>query len=133
MKLETNFICSLNSYIPQEKPEVFFVYVHSWDLSIITQIVEPLMLSVQRTVEQGLDECELNLASVCSPEVIARLQRILPNGTERVYQVDPMEGPEACLRQAQEDIEQEYNVTDVHNGITCDGCEMSPIRGNRWK
>jgi len=103
------------------------------DLSIITQIVEPLMLCVQRTVDQGLDECELNLASVCSPEVIARLQRILPNGTERVYQVNPMAGPEECLRQAQENIEQDFNVTDVHRGITCDVCEMSPVRGNRWK
>lgn len=104
----------------------------SLDLNIVTQLVEPLILCAQRTVEHGLNEVELNLAEVCPPEVIARLQRLLPNGTERVYRVNPTQGPNEALDRAQEEIEREF-ATDVHTGITCDGCEMFPIRGIRYK
>merc|ERR1719499_2739057 len=62
-----------------------------------------------------------------------QLQNMIPNGQERVFSCDAM-NPFKVFEEAKEAVQQEFEPEPViHRGITCDGCDMSPIVGVRYK
>merc|ERR1719461_2245310 len=62
-----------------------------------------------------------------------QMQNLIPNGQERVFSCNPM-NPFQVFEEAQEAVQQEFSPEPViHRGITCDGCDMSPIVGVRYK
>jgi len=107
-------------------------------VALIPGIVEALTRSLE-----GADRVELDMGPLMSqfcPMLRGMCQNI-PHGQERVFQANPM-NPFAVFEEARQNLAAEQEQREqasqeenrvVHRGVVCDGCEMSPIVGVRYK
>jgi len=101
-------------------------------VALIPGIVDALTRSME-----GAQDVELDISPLMAqfaPMMLARMQSCIPNGEERVFRCNP-QNPFAVFEEAREQIAEEFpqeNLT-VHHGISCDGCDASPIVGVRYK
>jgi len=98
-------------------------------VALIPGIVDALTRSLE-----GAEQVELNMAPLMSqfcPMLRGMCQNI-PEGQERVFQANP-QNPFAVFEEARQNLQAEANTQVVHHGVVCDGCEMSPIVGVRYK
>lgn len=101
-------------------------------VAMIPNIVETITQALE-----GKQDVELDIAPIfqmCNPQMMAHLQRLIPNGEERTFNVD-RENPFAVFQEAEAAVEEEFAPEPkvVHRGVVCDGCEMDPIVGVRYK
>jgi len=101
-------------------------------IALIPGIVDALTRSME-----GAQDVELDLSPIMSQfcPMLARMQSCIPQGEERVFRADP-QNPCSVFQQAREQMEAEFPQQDEaprHHGIHCDGCNMSPIVGVRYK
>jgi len=100
-------------------------------VALIPNIVEALTRSMEGAQDVELDISPLMLQAC---PLLARMQQFIPQGEERVFQCNP-QNPLSVFQQAREQMEAEFPQNDqvTHRGITCDGCNMYPIVGVRYK
>jgi len=101
-------------------------------VALIPGIVDALTRSMEGAQDVELDISPLML-QMCP--MLARMQQFIPRGEERVFRCNPM-NPMAVFQEARQHIEAEFpqqTGETVHHGITCDGCDMFPIVGVRYK
>merc|ERR1719428_798928 len=79
---------------------------------------------------EGEENVELDIANVFPREVIDNLQRLIPNGEERVFSCMPG-APMSVIDEARDNIEAEFGP--VHRNVTCDICGQEGIVGTRYK
>jgi len=100
-------------------------------IAMIPNIVD----SITRALS-GEQDVELDIAPIfqmINPQMMQHLQNMIPNGQDRVFSCDAM-NPFNVFEEAEEAVRQEFEPAAViHRGITCDGCDMSPIVGVRYK
>lgn len=101
-------------------------------VALIPGIVDALTRSLE-----GADRVELDMSPLISQfcPMLRGLCQNIPNGEERVFQANPL-NPFAVFQEARQTLQAEAEANEnraVHRGITCDGCEMSPIVGVRYK
>jgi len=105
-------------------------------VALIPNIVDALTRSME-----GAQDVELDIAPLMMQfcPMLAGMQQRIPPGEERVFRCNPM-NPFAVFQQAQEHMAAEFPQAAeanqnqaVHHGITCDGCDVSPIVGVRYK
>lgn len=100
-------------------------------VSMIPNMVEAITqaLNGERDVELDMSP----MFSMMAPQMMAQMQSMIPNGQERTFECNPM-NPFAVIEEAQEAVRQEFQPErPVHRGVTCDGCDASPIVGVRYK
>jgi hypothetical protein len=73
--------------------------------------------------------CARVCVCVCVRVVCVRVVRVPRGGTLHVMATGT--GPRLCLPRALRARHRGYSK--VHENVRCDGCELSPIRGARWK
>jgi len=108
--------------------------IAQFNIDHVIVLIPNIVDSITRALE-GQEDVELNLAPIfqaCNPNLMNHLQSFIPAGEERVFQCDPT-NPLAVLEEAQESIAEEFETKVVHRGVVCDGCEMDPIVGVRYK
>jgi len=101
-------------------------------IAMIPNIVD----SITRALS-GEQDVELDIAPIfqmVNPMMMQHIRNMIPNGQERVFSCDAM-NPFKVLEEAKEAVQQEFEPEPavIHRGITCDGCDMSPIVGVRYK
>jgi len=101
-------------------------------VALIPGIVDALTRSMEGAQDVELDLSPLML-QMCP--MLARMQQFIPRGEERVFRCNPF-NPTSVFQEARQQMEEEFpqaNEDVVHRGITCDGCDMCPIVGVRYK
>merc|ERR1719238_523640 len=78
----------------------------------------------------GEENVELNIADVFPREVIADLERLIPNGEERQFTCIPG-APMNVIDEARDNLEAEFGP--VHRNVSCDVCGQDGIIGTRYK
>lgn len=120
----------LDMFAPKFQPWVPMML--SFDVNHVVAMIPQMIEAVQQACE-GKERVELDIRNCLPPQVVAHLERHLQRGEERVFQCNPM-NPFSVVREAEQAIEEEFDEPNqIHHGITCDGCEMSPIVGARFK
>lgn len=100
-----------------------------FDVSHIVTMIPNIIDCITRAAE-GEENVELDVANVFPPEVIANLQRLIPDGEERVFSCMPG-APMSVIDEARDNIEAEFGP--VHRGVVCDICGQDGIAGTRYK
>jgi len=95
-------------------------------VAMIPQIIEAITKAAA-----GEENVELDIRNAFPPEVIARLESMIPNGEERVFSCIPG-APFSVIDEATEAVEAEFAPV-VHTNVTCDGCGQEGIVGPRFK
>jgi len=102
-------------------------------VALIPGIVDALTRSMEGSQDVELDLSPL-MMQFCP--MLAQMQSCIPNGEERVFQCNP-QNPFAVFQQAQQQMQAEFpqqcQNAATHHGVVCDGCNMSPIVGVRYK
>merc|ERR1712038_2188597 len=123
--------------------DVYAAQYQSWvqmfaafDVSNMIALIPSIVESVTRSME-GQERVELDLrplmAQMC-PQMLKKMEAIIPNGQERCWNVTSPARPFDVFEQARADLETETGANlQVHTGITCDMCDVSPIVGVRYK
>jgi len=120
----------LDMFAPKFQPWVPMVL--SFDVNHVVAMIPQMIEAVQQACE-GREHVELDIRNCLPPQVVAHLERHLQRGEERVFHCNPM-NPFSVVQEAEQAIEEEFDEPNqIHHGITCDGCEMSPIVGARFK
>jgi len=102
----------------------------------IVALIPGIVDAITRSLE-GADQVELDMSPLISQfcPMLRGLCQNIPAGQERVFHANPM-NPFAVFQEARQNLEAEANSSNnqvVHRGVVCDGCEMSPIVGVRYK
>lgn len=100
-------------------------------VALIPGIVDALTRSMEGSQDVELDLSPL-MMQFCP--MLAQMQSCIPKGEERVFRCNP-QNPFAVFQQAQQQMQAEFPQQNLatHHGISCDGCDMSPIVGVRYK
>jgi len=115
---------------------MFAPMVQQWVPMIVQFDVEHVVAMIPQIIEavtkavQGEQDVELDIRSAFPPEVIASLERLIPQGEERVFTCVPG-APLSVIDEARESVEAEFGP--VHSNVTCDGCGAEGIVGTRYK
>jgi len=115
---------------------MFAPMVQQWVPMIVQFDVEHVVAMIPQIIEavtkavQGEQDVELDIRSAFPPEVIASLERLIPQGEERVFTCVPG-APFSVIDEARESVEAEFGP--VHSNVTCDGCGAEGIVGTRYK
>jgi len=143
--LETSDVASSSPLVKDMLPllEVYAAQYQSWvqmfaafDVDNMIALIPSIVESVTSALE-GAKDVELNLrplmASMC-PQMLQKMEACIPNGQERVWNVSSPSRPFDVFETARADLERDTGANlQVHRGITCDLCEVSPIVGVRYK
>merc|ERR1712156_318374 len=143
--IETSDIASSSPLVKDMLPllDVYAAQYQSWvqmfaafGVSNMIALIPSIVESVTRSME-GQERVELDLrplmAQMC-PQMLKKMEAIIPNGQERCWNVASPARPFDVFEQARADLETESGANlQVHTGITCDMCDVSPIVGVRYK
>lgn len=110
-------------------------FLRQIDIEGIIAMIPNIVDTITRALS-GEQDVELDIAPIfqmMNPMMMQQLQNMIPNGQQRVFSCDAM-NPFKVFEEAKEAVQQEFEPEPViHRGITCDGCDMSPIVGVRYK
>lgn len=143
--LDTSEVASSSPLVKDILPllDVYAAQYQGWvqmfaafDVNNMIALIPSIVESVTRSME-GQANVELDLrplmASMC-PQMLQKMESCIPNGEERVWNVSSPSRPLDVFETARADLERETGANlQVHRGITCDLCEVSPIVGVRYK
>lgn len=103
-----------------------------FNIDHIVKLIPGIVEALTRSLE-GANNVELDLSPLIGQfcPMLGQMAQCIPRGQERVFQANPM-NPFGVFEEARESLEQEF-AQPVHQGITCDGCNASPIVGVRYK
>jgi len=124
------FVPLVDSFLPKAEP--FVGMIRGFKIDNIFALL-PNMMNCCQQMSEGVKDVEFDLRPLfmqMNPEIIRNLESMIPNNQERVFNVDQF-NLNGCLAQADKELQEEFGFR--HNGITCDGCDMSPIVGDRYK
>lgn len=111
-----------------------------FNIDQIVALIPGIVDALTRSME-GAQDVELDLSPLMMQfcPMLAQMKSCIPQGEERVFQCNP-QNPFAVFQQARQQMEAEFpqqaqdnTPKPAHRGITCDGCNMSPIVGVRYK
>jgi len=103
--------------------------IQHFDPSQIVAMIPQIIEAISKAAE-GEEHVELDIRNAFPPEVIANLERFIPNGEERVFSCVPG-FPFSVIDEATDAVEAEFGP--IHHNVTCDVCGQSPIVGARYK
>jgi len=108
-----------------------------FNIEQIVALIPGIVDALTRSME-GAQDVELDLSPLMMQfcPMLAQMQSCIPNGEERVFPCNP-QNPFAVFQQAQQQMQAEFpqqcQSAATHHGVVCDGCNMSPIVGVRYK
>lgn len=138
LALETSDVALAHSFTQTiiSMTSMFAPMVQQWVPMIVQFDVEHVVAMIPQIIEavtkavQGEQDVELDIRNAFPPEVIASLERLIPQGEERVFTCVPG-APFSVIDEARESVEAEFGP--VHSNVTCDGCGVEGIVGTRYK
>jgi len=138
LAVETSDVASQHPFVLEMLPfvDAYAPKYQSWvplmcqfDHSHIVTMIPNIIECITRAAA-GEENVELDIANVFPREVIDNLQRLIPNGEERVFSCMPG-APMSVIDEARDNIEAEFGP--VHRNVTCDICGQEGIVGTRYK
>lgn len=142
--LETSDVASNHPFVKDFLPvlDVYIAKFQNWVPQLAAFNIDHILALIPNLVEcvsqhaEGRTDIELDIAPIFSqicPQLMQKICAAIPNGQERVWQVDAF-NPFEAINTARQDVSKESgkNLT-IHKGITCDGCNVCPIIGIRYK
>lgn len=138
LAVETSDVASAHPFVQEMLPFVgaFAPMYQNWvplmiqfDPSHVVAMIPNIVDCITRAAE-GEENVELNVADVFPREVIADLERLIPNGEERQFSCIPG-APMNVIDEARDNLEAEFGP--VHRNVSCDVCGQDGIIGTRYK
>lgn len=138
LAVETSDVASAHPFVQEMLPfvDACAPKYQSWvplmcqfDVQHIVAMIPNIIDCITRAAE-GQENVELDISNVFPREVIANLERFIPNGEERTFSCIPG-APMNVIDEARDNLEAEFGP--VHRNVTCDVCGQEGIVGTRYK
>lgn len=138
LAVETSDVASAHPFVQEMLPFVgaFAPKYDNWvplmcqfDSSHVVAMIPNIIDCITRAAS-GEENVELNVADIFPREVIADLERLIPNGEERQFSCIPG-APMNVIDEARDNLEAEFGP--VHRNVSCDICLQDGIVGTRYK
>jgi len=138
LALETSDVALAHSFTQTllSMTSMFAPMVQQWVPMVVQFDVEHVVAMIPQIIEaitkaiEGEQDVELDIRNAFPPEVIAKLERLIPGGEERVFSCIPG-APFSVIDEARDSVEAEFGP--IHANVTCDGCGEEGIVGTRYK
>jgi len=138
LALETSDVALAHSFTQTllSMTSMFAPMVQQWVPMVVQFEVEHVVAMIPQIIEaitkaiEGEQDVELDIRNAFPPEVIAKLERLIPGGEERVFSCIPG-APFSVIDEARDSVEAEFGP--IHANVTCDGCGEEGIVGTRYK
>jgi hypothetical protein len=138
LAVETSDVASAHPFVQEMLPfvDACAPKYQSWvplmcqfDVQHIVAMIPNIIDCITRAAE-GQENVELDISNVFPREVIADLERLIPNGQERTFSCIPG-APMNVIDEARDNLEAEFGP--VHRNVVCDVCGQEGIVGTRYK
>jgi len=138
LAVETSDVASAHPFVQEMLPfvDACAPKYQSWvplmcqfDVQHVVAMIPNIIDCITRAAE-GQENVELDISNVFPREVIADLERLIPNGQERTFSCIPG-APMNVIDEARDNLEAEFGP--VHRNVSCDVCGQEGIVGTRYK